>query len=126
MFAMTFTPSAASSFLRIRVIAGLGSGMAALFAGVFFVSALFSHWHVLVIAALVALAISLLSIAVTQGMAGYLLFKMGSWTTLGGRPTSRSEQPARFPTWITFHGLLAAVNCAAAAVMIWIAISWGH
>ncbi|HEY2660000.1 MAG TPA: hypothetical protein VGI79_09785 [Caulobacteraceae bacterium] len=123
---MSFTRSATLNFLRIRVVAGLVSGLGGLFAGMLFLSALFLHSHVLGIAALVALAFGLLGIAVTQGWRAYLLFNPGSWTTLGGRPTSRSEQPARFVTWVTLHGLLAATYSTAAGYMIWIAIFPGR
>jgi hypothetical protein len=126
MAAMSFTRSAASSFLRMRAVAGLASGLGVLLAGVLFLSALFSHSRVLGMAALVALAVSLLSVAVIEGWRAHRLLETERWMTFGGRPTSRSEQPAKFVTWVTLHGLLATAYGAAAAFMIWIAFFSGH
>lgn len=123
MAAMSFTRSPTLVFLRIRVVAGLASGVGALAAGTLFLGAVFLHSRAVGIAALVALAISLLALAVTEGWRAFLLFDTGRWTTLGGRPTSRSEHPAMFATWVTVHGLFAAINSGAAGYMIWIAIS---
>jgi hypothetical protein len=123
---MSITRSAASRLLRIRVAAGLASGAGALLAGVLFLGALFSHSRVVGMAALVALAVSLLSIGVIEAWRAHSLFETGRWTTLGGRPTSRSEQPTRFVTWVTLHGLLATTYSAAAALMIWIAFFSRH
>lgn len=123
---MGFTRSARSSFLRVRVVAGLASGLGLLFAIVLFLSALFLHSHVLGMAALVALAIALLGLAVTKGSWAYLLAETGSWTTLGGRPTSRSEEPGWFVTWVILLGLLAGTESALAAFMVRIAISSGQ
>lgn len=107
MAAMSSTRSATSSFLGIRVVAGLASRPGVLSAGMLFLSALFSHSHLLGMAALVALAVSLLSLALIEGWRAHFLFKAGTRMTLGGRPTSRSEQPARFVTWVTLYGLTA-------------------
>ncbi len=123
---MTFTRSPTLRFLRIRVVSGLASGVGALSAGALFLAALFLHSHAVGIAALVALAVSLLALAVTEAGRAFLLFDTGRWTTLGGRPTSRVEQPARFATWVTLHGLFATIYGVAAGFMIWIAISSGH
>jgi hypothetical protein len=123
MAAMSRTRSARSSVLLIGAVAGIASGLGALLAGMLFLSALFSQSHVLGRAALVALAIGLLGSAVARGSQAYLLSETGSWTTLGGRPASRSEQPAWFVTWVTLHGLLATTYGVAAAFMVWIAIS---
>jgi len=123
---MSFTRPATLNFLRIGVAAGFMSGLGALIAGTLFLAALFLRSHVLVIAALVALAFGLLGLAVMQGWRAYLLFNTGSWRTLGGRLTSRSEQPARFVTWVSLHGLLAATYSTAAGFMIWIAIFSSH
>ena len=123
---MSFTRSATSNFLRITVVAGVVSGLGGLFAGILFLSALSLHSHVLGVAALFALASSLLGISVTQGWRTHLLFNTGSWTTLDGRPTSRREQPARFVTWVTLHSLLAATSGTVAVFVIWIAISSDH
>ncbi len=123
---MTLTRSATSSFVRILVAAGLAGALGFLFAVVLFLSALFSHSHVLGMGGLVALAVALLGHGVTQGSRAYLLFEAGSWKTLGGRPTSRSERPRRFVAWVTLHALGAVIHSALAAFMIWIAISSGH
>jgi hypothetical protein len=123
---MSFTRSAALNFLRVGVVAGLVSGFGALVAGMLFLAGLFLRSHALFIAALVALAVGLFGLAVMQGWRAYLLFNMGSWRTLGGRPTSRNEQPARFVTWVTLHGLLAATYGTAAGFMIWTAIFSSH
>jgi hypothetical protein len=126
MAAMSLSRSPTSSLLRIRVAAALASGLGVPFAGILFLSALFSHSHLLGTAALVALALSLLGFAVIQGWQAYLLFETGSWTTLGGQPTSRTEQPARFVTWVALHGLFATTHCVVATFIVWIAISSGH
>lgn len=123
---MTFTRSATSSFLRIRVAAGLASGLGFLFAVVLFLTALFSHNRLFGTAALVALAASQVGLAVTWGSRTYLLFETGSWTTLGGRSTSRSEAPGRFVIWVTLHGLFVAIYSALAAFVLWVAIDHGR
>ncbi len=126
MATMSFARSATFKVPRLPAVARLVSGLGTVGAGVLFLSALFLQSHPLGIAAIVALALSLVGIAVTQGWAAYVLFSTGGWVTLGGRRTSRSEQPARFVTWVTLHGLFAATYGAAAGFLIWIAISYGH
>ena len=123
---MSVKQSATTRLLRIYVIAGFASSLGVLVAVMLFLSALFSHSHVLGATALVALAISLQSIASIQGLSAYFLFKTGTWTTLAGRPASRSKQPTRFAIWVALHSLFAAIYSAAAAVMIWIAMFSGH
>jgi hypothetical protein len=126
MTAMSFARSATLSFLRIRVIAGLASGLGALSAGVLCLSALFLRSHALGKAAIIALAVSLLGLAVIEGWRSWILFESGNWRTLGGRLTSRSEQPAWFVTWVSVYGLLGVTYSAAAAFMIWSAVVSGY
>ena len=123
---MSLTRTAESNCLRIRVVAGLMSGLGAVLAAILCLSATFLHSGVLGTAALGALASALLGMAVTEGSRAFLLFHSGKWMTIGGRSASRSEKPARFATWVTLHGLFALTYSAGAGFMIWIAISPGR
>jgi hypothetical protein len=108
-----------SSLIRVRLIASAISVFGALLAGVLFLAALFSRSHVLGTAALVALITSLFANAVIGAWRTYVLARTGRWTTFYGRPTSRSDQPARYWTWLALHALIAVVWCTPAAFLTW-------
>jgi hypothetical protein len=126
MAAMSITRSPVSTSLRIRAIVGLASGVGLLFTGVLFLSALFAHIRVLGTAAMVALALSLICIAVFRGWQAHLLFEPGSRTPLDVRPASRRDVPVRRAAWVVVQGLFAAIYALAAVLIIWIAFFSGH
>jgi hypothetical protein len=90
-----------------------------LLAGALFLGALFSHRHVLVTAALIALITSLLANAATEGWRAYALFSTGRWTKLNGSPASRNDQPSHFWAWLSLHAVVAAVWCSVAGYLTW-------
>jgi len=126
MAAMNITRSPLSTSLRIRALVGLASGAGLLFTGVLFLSALFTHIRVLGTAAMVALALSLICIAVFRGWQAYLHFDPGSRTPLDDRQASGRDVPVRRAAWVVVQGLFAAIYALAAVVIIWMAFFSGH
>jgi len=116
---MSFTRSVTMNLVRVFLVASTVSVLGVILAGVLFLAALFSHRREFATAAVIALIASLVGNATIAGWRAYVLFTSGSWTTLDGRRASREEQPTKFATWLTLHGLFAAVWSAAAGFLTW-------
>jgi hypothetical protein len=105
--------------LRVRQILVFVGAVGTVFAGVLFLAAALSHRHEFLTAALVAVTAAALGNAGIEGWRAHVLWRSGVWTTLAGRPTSKTEQPTQFKVWLMLHLAFAAVLGAVAAYLAW-------
>jgi uncharacterized membrane protein len=107
-----------AALLRIRLIAGIVAVLGVLLAMPFGFGAALLHQQALVTAALVALIASMLANAIANGWRAFVLLSSETWTSLGGKLVSRSQQPSKYWLWLTVHLVLASLWTGGAGLLV--------